>query len=289
MSLIPLPITLRRSVAVALALLISTSSCLEWDRSTRVDRRDVTLFISSVTADDGRQASLQLGAAPEASNPVIVSGALPPIVLKGGASRVRFTAGEPFSQLVIAARGYTGHFVLTLPAPATEVTVLIAYAQEVGAPTFDLQYAVAGAAGTSAYGAANTAFLPNGTGEVQVNITWTSTADVDLYVVDPLGAEIYYARRQSSSGGQLDIDSNAACGTDGPRAENIFWPFGVVPPRGEYEVRVNNWSSCGEAATDYVVTVRTKGGVPQTFTGRLTGAGNGGASGAGQRITSFVY
>ena len=63
----------------------------------------------------------------------------------------------------------------------------------------------------------------------------------------------------------------------------------MVPPRGEYEVRVNNWSACGEEATDFVVTVRTKDGIPQTYTGRLTGPGNGGASGAGQRIASFVY
>jgi len=262
---------------------------LEWDRSTRVDRRDVTLFVSSVTTDDGRRAVLDLGAAPASSASLAVTAPLPPLVLRGGASRVKFSAAEPFSQVVIAARGYTGHFVLSLPAPTTEVTLLIAYAQEVGAPAFDLQYAVAGAAGLGAYSAANTAFLPNGTGEVQVNITWNTSADVDLYVVDPLGAEIYYARRESNSGGQLDIDSNAACSSDGPRAENIFWPFGVVPPRGEYEVRVNNWSSCGEAATDYVVTVRTKDGIPQTYTGRLTGPGNGGASGAGQRIASFVY
>ncbi len=286
---IPLPITLHRSLAIACTLLLSTSSCLEWDRSTRVDRRDVTLFVSSVTADDGRQAVLNLGAAPASSTTLTVSAALPPIVLKGGASRVRFRADEPFTQLVVAARGYAGHFVLSLPAPVTEVTVLIAYAQEVGAPAFDLQYAVGGGDGLGAYSAANTAFLPNGTGEVQVNITWNSKADVDLYVVDPLGAEIYYARRESNSGGQLDIDSNAACSSDGPRAENIFWPFGVVPPRGEYEVRVNNWSACGEEATDFVVTVRTKDGIPQTYTGRLTGPGNGGASGAGQRIASFVY
>jgi uncharacterized protein YfaP (DUF2135 family) len=124
---------------------------------------------------------------------------------------------------------------------------------------------------------------------VQVNITWNSTADVDLYVVDPLGEEIYYGDRGSVSGGILDIDSNAACGSDGPRAENIFWPFGVVPPRGEYTVRVNYWSACGEPSTDYVVTIRTKGGVPQTFTGRLTGPGVGGAIGAGYRLGDFTY
>jgi hypothetical protein len=54
-------------------------------------------------------------------------------------------------------------------------------------------------------------------------------------------------------------------------------------------VRVNYWAACGAPATDFVVTVRAKGQVPRTFTGRFTGGGVGGASGAGMRIAEFVF
>jgi uncharacterized protein YfaP (DUF2135 family) len=145
---------------------------------------------------------------------------------------------------------------------------------------------------------------------VQVNLTWNSKADIDLYVVDPFGNEIYWNNRGSefvgvpsndgtssstfgrvpgSSGGVLDVDSNAGCSSDGPRAENIVWPAGVVPPSGEYTVRVNNWSACGEPATDFVVTVRVEGKPPQIFRGHFDDPGVGGAQGAGRRIASFTF
>jgi hypothetical protein len=272
-----------------LAVLFASTSCIEWDRSTNTEVRDLTLFVSSVRTLEGREGTFSAGPAPTAAGGPTVSANLPQLVLKGGAAQVTFTSPTPFTRLVVAAQGYNGFFTLDLTAPTTSATVLVLYAQEVGAPAFDLRYA-AGAGGVlGAYSTANTAFIGNGTGEVQVNITWNTPADVDLYVVDPFGAEIYYAARGAPSGGQLDIDSNAACGSDGPRAENIFWPFGVVPPRGLYTVRVNNWSACSAAATDYVVTIRTKDGVAQVYTGRLTGPGNGGAGGAGQQIGEFRY
>jgi uncharacterized protein YfaP (DUF2135 family) len=185
--------------------------------------------------------------------------------------------------------GVTGYYDLTLPANVTSAAILIIYAQQVGGSAFSMLFAGGSAGVVGPYASANTAFLGNGTGEVQVNITWNSVADVDLYVVDPLGEEVYYADRNANSGGQLDIDSNAGCGTDGPRSENVFWPFGVVAPSGTYTVRVNYWSACGAASTDYVVTIRTQGGVPITYTGQLTGPGVGGAAGAGQTVATFTY
>ena len=128
-----------------------------------------------------------------------------------------------------------------------------------------------------------------GTGDVQVNITWDSRADVDLHVVDPLGEELYYGHKTSVSGGQLDLDSNAGCGTDGPRAENIFWASGLIAPRGEYLLRVNYWSACSVARTNYVVTVNTRGKPPQIFTGFFTGPGTGGGKGSGRIIATATY
>jgi hypothetical protein len=289
--LLALPSRRVRGVLAAALLAASTSSCLEWDRSTSTEVRDLTRYVSAVSTPEpgALRATYVPGPAPASGTGGQATAALPPIVLRGGAARTTFTSPTPFTRLIVAAEGIDGFYDLRFPTAVTSADVLIAYAQDVGAPAFNLRYAVGSGDGLGTFTTVNTAFLPNGTGEVQVNIGWDTKADVDLYVVDPLGAEIYYAERQSNSGGQLDIDSNAACSSDGPRAENIFWSFGVVPPRGEYEVRVNNWSACGVPATNYVVTIRTKDGLPQVITGRLEGAGNGGARGAGQLIGTFRY
>jgi hypothetical protein len=238
---------------------------------------------------DGVQAVFHAGAAPTAATGPTLSAAVPAIVLRGGAAKVTFTAAAPFSRLVVSVDGFGGYWDLAAPATGDSLPVLIVYAQQVGGPSFQMNYAGGTSSSVGAYQPATTAFLGNGTGDVQVNISWNSKADVDLYVVDPLGEEIFYAHRESNSGGQLDIDSNAACQTDGPRAENVFWPFGVVPPKGTYTVRANYWSACGEAGTDYVVTIRTKGGVPASYTGHFFGPGVGGANGAGQRVADFTF
>ena len=284
-----LPSSRTTRLLLALTATLSAAACIEWDRSTSTETHDIREYISGVQSLAGDQAEFHAGAVPDAGGGPTLTAVVPALVLKGGSARVTFTAATILNQLIVAVDGVPGYWELDLDTPATSVPVLIVYAQQVGAPSFLMRWAGGASTGIGPFGLANTAFLGNGTGEVQVNISWNSRADVDLYVVDPLGEEVYYAHRGSHSGGQLDIDSNAACGTDGPRAENVFWPFGIVPPRGDYIVRVNYWSECGEEATDYVVTIRTKGGVPQTYTGRFIGDGVGGAAGAGLRIGEFHY
>lgn len=289
----------RTAAVVALATVVA--SCFDWNRSTSVEINDVRLFISDVQTLSGRSATLRIGVpAANAGGPTLTA-VVPEIVLKGGAAQVPFSSTEPFSRVVIAAEGVPGYWDLQLDGPTTLAELVVVYAQQPGAPAFGMRYAGADGGGVGAIAQGNTSFLGNGTGPVQVNITWNSPADVDLYVVDPHGDELFYATRRVASGGQLDIDSNAACFSDGPRAENIFWPFGVVPPKGEYTVRVNYWSSCGVPFTDYVVTVRVGDASPTMYRGRLTGQGGlpstncredpcvVGGEGAGFRITSFVY
>jgi hypothetical protein len=81
------------------------------------------------------------------------------------------------------------------------------------------------------------------TGDISFRVTWTGTADVDLYVKSPLGESVNYGGRRAPSGGELDIDCNfrseefeeslfrGMC--DAPM-ENIYWPVGAAP-HGEYE------------------------------------------------------
>ena len=62
-----------------------------------------------------------------------------------------------------------------------------------------------------------------GRGTVQITLRWTGRNDLDLHVIDPTGAEIFWDNKQSASGGLLDVDSNHGCEkVDANPAENIL-------------------------------------------------------------------
>ncbi len=113
-----------------------------------------------------------------------------------------------------------------------------------------------------------------GTGDVQVTLRWETSADLDLHVVDPWGEEIYYSHQRSQSGGELDVDANAACRTQyySP-VENVYWPTGGAP-YGTYVVSVVNYRDCGVTGyTSYEVIVRLGGRIYETYRGEIYGAG----------------
>jgi tRNA (guanosine-2'-O-)-methyltransferase len=84
-----------------------------------------------------------------------------------------------------------------------------------------------------------------GSGQIQVTLAWGTGADMDLYVYDPSGYQIYYADRYSPSGGMLDHDARGFCtgGTD--TVENVYWSS-PTPPPGNYTVEVHYWGDCGD-------------------------------------------
>lgn len=87
-----------------------------------------------------------------------------------------------------------------------------------------------------------------GTGDVQVTLRWGSAADLDLAVTDPTGATVDFETRTSSTGGSLDVDSNAACdGSTSSGVENVFWPEGQAP-EGVYTATVTYFDACGGAS-----------------------------------------
>lgn len=115
---------------------------------------------------------------------------------------------------------------------------------------------------------------PVGSGDVEVTLTMTQATDLDLYVVDPTGTVIYYGNRQSFTGGHLDLDANAACGSNmGVNAEHVYWSQGRAPA-GVYQVRVANFESCiGGGPVDYRISVRNCGETA-VFSGRFVGNGD---------------
>lgn len=105
-----------------------------------------------------------------------------------------------------------------------------------------------------------------GTGEVQITLTWDNAADMDLSVTEPNGEYISYNDRDSSTGGQLDVDSNYPCNSNLFSVENIFWPPNGAPS-GTYRVGVNQYSACSGGDANWTLTVRVNGQVVLTEQG----------------------
>jgi Ca-activated chloride channel family protein len=77
-------------------------------------------------------------------------------------------------------------------------------------------------------------------GDIRISFLWNNRNDLDLHVVTPRGEEIFYGRRQDSTGGFLDVDMNVKGETTKP-VENVFWPADKAP-QGTYRVYVQNYS-----------------------------------------------
>lgn len=248
---------------------------------------EVEQVIEGVSAS-GASVSAQVGspeedpAAPSAS----VSGGTTAMI-PGGGGVYSVTADDDFSTVYVSVDGREGHYELDFGSLREEVELALSYADLLEDPSYSLSFAVGTGSGAGPADAEDVEVVSVGTGDVQVSVAWDAPSDVDLHVVEPSGEEIYYGNRDSDSGGELDLDSNAACGGQDVRNENITWPDDAAP-QGEYEVRVNYWADCGVESTDWVVTVRV-GGQSQSFQGSFSGNGNGGGEGAGEVVTTFTY
>ncbi|MDB5352836.1 MAG: hypothetical protein JWN86_4083 [Planctomycetota bacterium] len=77
-------------------------------------------------------------------------------------------------------------------------------------------------------------------GSPQFTLVWDSRADLDLHVIEPGGAEIFWEKRKGSKGGELDVDD-----VDGFGPENVFWNGG---PDGSYRWFVHYYGGLGGLA-----------------------------------------
>lgn len=110
-----------------------------------------------------------------------------------------------------------------------------------------------------------------GTGDIQVTLRWATTDDLDLAVTDPDGNTIYFGNRNSPSGGELDVDANAACsGSTSTPIENIYWPVSQAP-QGNYTASVNLFTRCsggGAGAIPFELRLLVQGET-ETLTGTV--------------------
>jgi uncharacterized protein YfaP (DUF2135 family) len=75
-------------------------------------------------------------------------------------------------------------------------------------------------------------------GSVQISLMWDNWNDLDLHVITPSGEHVYHDNRNSSCGGELDIDMNFKPTSKSP-VENIVWT--KTPPPGVYRVGVRHY------------------------------------------------
>jgi|SRR5690554_155707 len=199
-------------------------------------------------------------------------------VLAGGSNLIHLTGSENATQVVVGVKDQKGYFTVPLVADRdganrgtmamTDLRLLIGQGVT---GTFTISFSVSDGLGNfSVYEYLVVNLMDAGTGILQVSLSWDQLNDVDLHLIDPNGEEIYYGNPTSATGGQLDVDSNAACYIDEINNENIYYDDSpdVTIPFGEYEVLIDLWSNCDIVpSTNYTVVVYYGGELIATTVG----------------------
>ncbi len=271
----------RRNLAiavVAISALQGCSSALKEDSNVSIGS-----IISGVTDGSGNvQAVFVEGDAPGDNGGPTATVSANAIMINGGSSQQGVTGSASFNKVIVSVAGLTDYYELTLPAGVGSENIVVTANPDTYKGIFSFNYAVANGASVGAYATQAVRMLRVGTGDIQISVAWTDSADVDLHVTDPNGETIYFGHKNAQSGGTLDLDANAACtktSVDGQPAayisnENVVWPVGRAIP-GTYTVVLDYWSDCGVAKTDWVVTIGRVGAPPQLFTGSFIGVASG--------------
>ncbi|HEY7028907.1 MAG TPA: hypothetical protein VH438_14940 [Gemmatimonadales bacterium] len=276
-------------LAIAASILSGGCEATLKDNGLKIER-----IIAGVTDETGTiHASLVQGEAPNPNGGPTNTAAGFAAMVTGGSSQQTITGSGAYTRIIVAMPGAVNYYELTVPS-GTVTPIILRASEHLSSMNLGVSYAVGDPNVIGKYTEQTVRIINVGNGDVQVSASWGDTTDVDLHVVDPSGEEIYFGHRNSASGGTLDLDSNAACGTDDAQFphksnENIVWPAGQAP-HGLYTVRLAYWSACNvTVGTDYVVTVATKGGGAQVFTGHFSPPGTGGGAGSGNLITTFTF
>ena len=199
-------------------------------------------------------------------------------ILPGGSNLIHLSASGNATEVIVGVKNQDGYFTMPLTSNGTITTADLQLLIGQGASeAFAIAFAVSdGQRNFSEFEFLEVALMDAGTGVLQVSLSWDQLNDVDLHVIEPNGAEIYYGNRNSANGGQLDVDSNPACNIDGINNENIFYEDSedVTIEYGEYEVLVDLYANCAIVPnTNYTIVVYYGGELIATTQGTNPSAG----------------
>lgn len=99
-------------------------------------------------------------------------------------------------------------------------------------------------------------------GDIEVTLLWSTSADLQLLVRDPVGEAVFDDVPFSASGGILQENGNVNCvpaAADAP-VSYIYWPAGRLRP-GTYEIEVWYQNACADfpAPTEFTLVVEVAG------------------------------
>lgn len=191
-------------------------------------------------------------------------------ILAGGSNIIHLSASDNATEVIVGVKDQKGFFTVPMVADRNganrgtmSMTDLRLQIGQLVADNFTITFSVGDGRGNfSSYQDLVVNLMDAGTGLLQVNLVWDQLNDVDLHLFEPDGTEIYYGNTESSSGGQLDVDSNPACFIDGINNENIYYEDdpSVTIPYGEYEVKVDLYANCDIVPnTNYTIVVHYGG------------------------------
>lgn len=206
--------------------------------------------------------------------------------VNGGSAAMDVTGSDVYTRLLLSAVGTDDYYSVPLPSASALENVVVTLSPTINGTAVRLRYALEGANGIGPQFEQTLRVVRAGNGDFQASVAWTGASDVDLHVFDPNGEHVYYGNRNATTGGDLDIDSNAACTIDNTNVENIFWPLNAAPA-GQYRVELHYYADCGVPRSDWVVTVLLKGQQPAITTGSFVGAA--GAANPNVVIGNFTY
>lgn len=118
------------------------------------------------------------------------------------------------------------------------------YGKESGGTVGPFQLTLSGPTGQAAP-QASTLNLPQG--DVEVSLFWSTGADLQLLVRDPVGESVFDDNPLATSGGILQEVGNVDCepAASGAPVSYVYWPEGFLRP-GTYEVEVWYQNPCAE-------------------------------------------
>lgn len=173
-------------------------------------------------------------------------------ILAGGSSLINVVATSNTTELVVGVQGQTGYYIIPMNdsggnGSSEALFDLLLLIGQQAPDSFTLVFSPSDGQGN--YGPYETLQVTRqqaGTGLLQISLSWNQPNDMDLYLVQPDGQQIYFANTRSTNGGELDVDSNIGCSIDGINNENIFYDNAaeVTVLNGEYEVLIELYSNC---------------------------------------------